>query len=86
MGISGIDWMGRVPESGTHTVTTAEAGAGSVAINIGSGVAAIARVLRSGSDATADAAVSIAAGVLTIADGSTTYNTTAGDVIRYIVF
>ena len=85
MGISGIDWMGRVPESGTHTVTAAEASADKAEINIGSGVAAIARVLRSGSDVTTAAAVSIAAGVLTIADGST-YNTTAGDVIRYIVF
>ena len=86
MGISGIDWMGRVPESGTHTVTAAEANANKAEINIGSGVAAIACVLRSGTDITSSAKISMAGGILKIEDNSTNYDVTAGDVIRYIVF
>ena len=85
--ISGIDWVSRMPVSGVHTVTSTEAGADKVEINTGMAGATgfIVQIARSGKVASSDAAVSIAAGVLTVADGST-YNVTAADVINWIVF
>jgi len=44
------------------------------------------QVWRSGVDVTSDAAVTLVAGVLTVADGAATYNMAAGDVINWIVF
>lgn len=85
--ISGIDWVSRMPVSGTHTVTTAEANANKAEINTGmtNAVAAIVQIIISGKVATSDAAVSVAAGVLTVGDGST-YNIAQNDVINWIVF
>ncbi len=85
--ISGIDWISRMPVSGVHTVTSTEAGAGAVLIDTGMAGATgfIVQVIASGKVATLDAAVSIAAGVLTVGDG-TTYNTVADNVISWIVF
>jgi len=85
--ISGIDWISRMPVSGVHTVTSTEAGANAVLIDTGVAGATgfIVQIARSGKVASSDAAVSIAAGVLTIADGST-YNVTENDVINWIVF
>ena len=85
--ISGIDWISRMPVSGVHTVTSAEAGADKVEINTGmaNATGAIVQIVRAGVVVGADAKPSIAAGVLTVADGST-YNVTAADVINWIVF
>lgn len=69
-----------------YTVTTADAAANLV--NIPTGFADIAltacavKVIRAGSDVTVDAVISEpSAGTIRVADGST-YNTTAGDIIR----
>ena len=85
--ISGIDWVSRMPVSGVHTVTAAEASAGAVLIDTGMAGATgfIVQIVRAGVVVGADAKPSIAAGVLTVADGST-YKVTAGDVISWIVF
>ena len=85
--ISGIDWISRMPVSGVHTVTSTEAGADKVEINTGmaNATGAIVQIVRAGVVVGADAKPSIAAGVLTVADGST-YNVTAADVINWIVF
>ncbi len=85
--ISGIDWISRMPVSGVHTVTSTEAGANKVEINTGmaNATGAIVQIVRAGVVVGADAKPSIAAGVLTVADGST-YDVTAADVINWIVF
>ena len=85
--ISGIDWISRMPVSGVHTVTSTEAGANKVEINTGmaNATGAIVQIVRAGVVDGADAKPSIAAGVLTVADGST-YYVTAADVINWIVF
>ena len=85
--ISGIDWISRMPVSGVHTVTSTEAGANKVEINTGMANATgfIVQIVRAGVVDGADAKPSIAAGVLTVADGSI-YNVTAADVINWIVF
>ena len=85
--ISGIDWISRMPVSGVHTVTSTEAGADKVEINTGmaNATGAIVQIVRAGVVVGADAKPSIAAGVLTVADGST-YKVTAADVINWIVF
>lgn len=85
--ISGIDWISRMPVSGVHTVTSAEAGADKVEINTGMSGAAgfIVQAVRSGAVVGAPKA-SLAAGVLKIEDNSTNYDVTAGDVISWIVF
>ena len=73
--------------SGVHTVTSTEAGANKVEINTGMANAAygIVQIIRSGKVATSDAAVAVAAGVLTVGDGSN-YNMAQNDVINWIVF
>ena len=85
--ISGIDWISRMPVSGVHTVTSTEAGADKVEINTGmaNATGAIVQIVRAGVVDGADAKPSIAAGVLTVANG-TSYKVTAGDVINWIVF
>ena len=85
--ISGIDWISRMPVSGVHTVTSTEAGAGKAEINTGMANATgfIVQIVRAGVVDGADAKPSIAAGVLTVANG-TSYKVTAGDVINWIVF
>ena len=85
--ISGIDWVSRMPVSGVHTVTAAEASANKVEINTGMSGATgfVVQVVSSGKVATLDAALSIADGVLTVGDG-TNYNTVENNVISWIVF
>ena len=85
--ISGIDWISRMPVSGVHTATSTEAGADKVEINTGmaNATGAIVQIVRAGVVVGADAKPSLAAGVLTVADGST-YKVTAADVINWIVF
>jgi hypothetical protein len=85
--ISGIDWVSRMPVSGTHTVTSGQASANKAEINTGKvdAVAAIVQIIVSGKVATSDAAVAVASGVLTVGDGST-YNMAQNDVINWIVF
>ena len=85
--ISGIDWVSRMPVSGTHTVTAGEAGANTLAIVTGKAdaVGMIVQIFRSNVDTVSDAAISLASGTLTVADGST-YSVTANDVINWIVF
>lgn len=85
--ISGIDWISRMPVSGVHTVTSTEAGANKVEINTGmaNATGAIVQIVQAGVVVGADAKPSIAAGVLTVAGGST-YKVTAADVINWIVF
>ena len=82
-----VELGSRLGAFGTHTVTAAEETAGTLDIDSGfaSGASAIVQVLASGAVATSDAAVSVAAGVLTVADGST-YAVTEDQVINYIVF
>ena len=85
--ISGIDWISRMPVSGVHTVTSAEAAADKVEINTGMAGAAgfVVQVLRGGI-VTGSAKASITAGVLRVEDNASTYVVTTGDVISWIVF
>ena len=85
--ISGIDWVSRMPATGTYTATADDATANQVLINTGKANAAsfIVQILSSDVVVGGDAAISLASGVLTVADGST-YNTVAGDVINWIAF
>lgn len=73
--------------NGVHTVTAGEAAAGQVDIVTGLGDIQVAQaaitVVRAGSRVTADAVITEPTpGTIRIADGST-YNTTAGDTIRW---
>ena len=85
--ISGIDFASKIPVGGSHTVTAGEANANAAVINTGMANAAygIVQIIRSGKVATSDAAVAVAAGVLTVGDGST-YDMAQNDVINWIVF
>jgi hypothetical protein len=86
--IAGSDWLAKMPAHGCHVVTDAEAGADAAAIDTDKSGATgfLVQVWRSGVDVTADAAVTLVAGVLTVADGAATYNMVAGDVISWMVF
>lgn len=72
--------------AGQHTVTGGEASAHTMAIASGatSIVAQFVQILRSGADATGDAAISVSGGTITVADGSSTYAVTTGDVVNWI--
>ena len=85
--ISGIDWVSRMPVSGTYTAVEQDNTDNKASINTGKSdaVGCIVQVLRSGVDIATDGKFSMAAGVLKVADG-TTYKVTAGDVINWIVF
>ena len=85
--ISGIDWVSRMPVSGVYTAVAGDDNANKASIDTGKAdaVGCIVQIVRAGVVVGADAKPSIAAGVLTVADGST-YNVTAGDVINWIVF
>jgi hypothetical protein len=72
---------------GTYTVTAADATANSSTIKTGltSIGAKIVQVLDSGNNVvTSDADVTVSGGNIVVADGST-YNTTAGYIVNYIV-
>lgn len=85
--ISGIDWVSRMPVTGTYTAVEGDNTADKAVINTGmaNATGAIVQIVRAGVVVGADAKPSIAAGVLTVADGST-YKVTAADVINWIVF
>lgn len=85
--ISGIDWASRMPVSGVYTAIEADNTADKAVINTGmaNATGAIVQIVRAGVVVGADAKPSLAAGVLTVADGST-YKVTAADVINWIVF
>ena len=74
--------------AGKHTVTAGEATANTLDITTGKATATVfmVQIYRSGVMVLGDAAVSIAAGVLTVADGASTYSVTEGDIINWIVF
>ena len=85
--ISGIDWVSKLPVSGVYTAIAGDNSAGKAEINTGMANATgfIVQIVRAGVVDGADAKPSIAAGVLTVANGSS-YKVTAGDVINWIVF
>lgn len=72
--------------AGGHTVSSGEGTAHTLAIATGvmTLVSVIVQILRAGAVVTGDAAVSFAAGSITVADGASTYAVTAGDVIEWI--
>jgi hypothetical protein len=86
--IAGSDWLAKLPAHGRHVVTDAEATANAAAIDTDKPGATgfLVQVWRSGVGVTADAAVTLVGGVLTVGDGKATYNMAAGDVIHWIVF
>ena len=79
---------GSVIKAGTYTVVADDDTAGTVDIDSGLATAAsaIVQIYRADVNVMEDADVTIAAGVITIADGAATYALTADDVINYIVF
>jgi hypothetical protein len=87
MTISGIDWASKIPHGGTYTVIAADDSANKAMINTGKAdaVGCIVQVLRSGVDIGTDAKFSVAAGVISVEDGST-YKVSVNDVINWIVF
>jgi hypothetical protein len=82
------DNFSTIGERGSHVATSAEATAGTLDIDTGKvdATAFIVQIWRSGVMVMEDAAVSLTAGVLTVADGAATYAVTADDVITWIVF
>jgi len=75
-------------EEGRHTITSDEASANTVSIptRFNRVTNALVQIVDSGNnDVTADADITWSGSTLIVADGST-YNTTAGYVIRYLVF
>ena len=83
--ISGIDWVSRMPVSGTHTVTAGEASAAVINTGMANAVGFIVQVYRADVH-TPGPDVDMAAGVITVAGVSQGYALTAGDVINWIVF
>lgn len=74
---------------GTHTVTAGEETANEAAIDTGVATVEtgfIVQIFRAGVNVMNDAVVTLAAGVLTVADGGATYSVTEDDVINYIVY
>jgi hypothetical protein len=86
--ISGIDWVSRMPATGTYTATADDATANQVLINTGKANAAgfIVKVLRGGIETSASMKASMTGGVIKVEDNSTTWVVTAGDVINWIAF
>ena len=68
-----------------HVVTAGEATANQAVISLADGLAAIntfvVQILRANVQVTADSVVTASGTNLTVADGGSTYNMTAGDVI-----
>lgn len=85
--ISGIDWVSRMPVTGTYTAVSADDSTGYKLISTGMSNATgfIVQVVRSGVDIATDGKFSLTAGVLKVEDGAN-YKVTAGDVINWIVF
>lgn len=82
------DNMDKLAAHGKYTAVTADDTAGTVDIDTGLAAAdaCIVMIYRSGVPIFSDQAVSISAGVITVADGGSTYALTAGDVIVYWAF
>jgi len=78
--------MSGAVRAGAHTVTAGEGTAHTLSIATGltTAVSFFVMILRAGAVVTGDAAVSFAAGSLTVADGASTYAVTAGDVVQWI--
>jgi len=73
--------------SGEHAVTSGEATANTLDIDTGVTITGwIVQVYRAGANVTADAAISAATTVLTVADGAATLDLAENDVIHYIVW
>jgi hypothetical protein len=85
--LTGIDWMSKLPISGTHTAVSADDSANKVEFNTGQPTTTgfMVQIFRSGVNIGNDVKASLTSGVLTIEDGST-YKITAGDVINWMVF
>ena len=75
-------------KAGTHTVVSGEATAETldIATGLAGATVFIVQIFRSGVMVMNDAVVSMAAGVLTVANGAATYDLTADDLINWIVF
>ena len=86
--ICGSDWLAKLPAHGRYVAVAADATADYALIDTDKPGATgfLVQVWRSGVDVTSDAAVTLVAGALTVADGTTTYNMAAGDVICWMVF
>jgi len=83
-----VELGSRIAARGAYTVVAADDTAGTVDIDTGftNGEAFLVQIFRAGVNVMDDAVVSLAAGVLTVADGGATYALTADDVINYLVF
>lgn len=71
-----------------HTVTAAQASANAAVLTtpLAKVDNFICQIWRSNVDVHADAAVTTSGGTITVADGAATYDVTAGDIIRLIVW
>ena len=93
--LSGAGWLKDIKDNfdalggmGTYTAVAADATADTLSIDTGLTDATmfIVQILRADVDVTGDAVISLSSGVLTVADGASTYAITADDVINYLVF
>lgn len=85
---AGFSLVGNLAASGgRYTADAADATANAMDIDTGMTAVSsqIVQILRAGNVVTSDADVTVAAGVLTVADGAT-YSVTAGDVVNYIAY
>jgi hypothetical protein len=71
---------------GKHTVTSAEATAGTVSIDAGRAVSGFVVTLIRGGNEANGAAISGVENALVVATNGSTYVLTEGDIINYIVF
>lgn len=72
---------------GKYTVTAGNASANLATISTGVTVAGyIVQIYRSGVNVTADAVIGSSTTNITVADGSSTYNVTAGDIVMWIAW
>jgi len=87
---AGMDWMQRIADShGQHVVTVDEAQAGKVDIDthVTGATCFLVQIYRAGANVSAGAVVTLADGILNVADGAAaTYDMAAGDVIMYWVW
>ena len=73
----------------SHTVTADEATANQAVLSEPEALSitgALVQILRSGVDVKSDAIVTFSGGDMTVADGASTYDMTAGDVIEALAF
>lgn len=74
--------------AGTYTAVAGDATANTLDIDTGLDALSsyLVQIFRSGVQINSDQAVSVSAGVITVADGASTYAITAGDVINWVAF